>query len=144
MTVNGRLIYFTRFIPDVNAGGGCRRLVQMEQVFADLDVEIISARTINSGLKYSIFHRVFKDLKTKLKLFGFLEKYIVSGGEYGLWHRNHRDIVYRLNSISRLWSNAMHQSNNIKLVLLDDPIYFAPLVKKLQKYQAVLIHLLNL
>lgn len=134
MKIHGKYIYFTRFLPNVNAGGGCRRLLQMEQVFANIACELISSRVGMPETKSSIFTKAFNILKSKLKALDLLEKHFVTDGEYHLWHREHRDYVYDLKVISRQWARLILNPANIKLAIVDDPIYFAPLIKKLKAY----------
>ena len=52
--------------------------------------------------------------------------------EYQLWSEERRRVVYRLREISREWSKGIEQIPQLKLAISDDPIYFAPLLKKLE------------
>ena len=134
MKIDSKYVYFTRFLPDVNAGGGCLRLIQIEQVFADIGLEFISSRAGMLKTTSSISVKAFKILKSRLNVLGVLEKHFVTDGEYHLWHREHRDYIYDLKLISRQWISLIENPQNIKLAFIDDPIYFSPLVKKLKAY----------
>ena len=128
-----KYIYFSRFVPDIHSGGGCRRLVQMEQIFAHLGFKLISSRENHPESKVSYLTGVLNVLKSKFNVLVFLEKYFVTNGEYFFWHRDHRDFVFDQKDFSHRWARLIRKSSNIKLAMVDDPIYFSPLVKKLKR-----------
>ncbi|PIE29416.1 hypothetical protein CSA57_08405 [candidate division KSB3 bacterium] len=51
-------------------------------------------------------------------------------GEYFKWSKQKRDDVYRLRAISNFWAHKIDTFRQLRLAVVDDPIYFAPLVKK--------------
>jgi len=134
MKITSKYVYFSRFVPNINAGGGCRRLVQIEQVFANIGFELISPRTTVLDANPSLFSKVFNVLKPRLKVIALIDKYFIIGGEYHLWHKDRREYVYHLKLFSRQCACSIENFSDIELAMVDDPIYFAPLIKKLKTY----------
>lgn len=130
--MNKDCIYFTRFEPKVNLGGGCRRLAQLNQVLSIFDFELISSRTTAIVPETSTFIKGFNSLKYRVGMLNNLGKHYITNGEYNSWHPEYRDIVLYYRQIARQWADLI-KDLNFKLVFVDDPIYFSPLIKRLKK-----------
>ena len=124
-----KCLYFSRFDPaaDRGAGGGVRRLIQFMETFARLNFEVISAA---KEVRLSELHlnRFYSEALRRIK-----ERFLTHS-DYRSWSEHRRDAVYRLWRISRKWTSLIERMQDLKLVIVDDPIYFIPLVKKLKKY----------
>lgn len=125
-------LYFSRFEPTLEKGGGSRRVMQIMEVFADLNFEFISFQR-GDKLNKRFIDKLNMPSKKRLK------KIFVTNSEYKLWGKNRRDAFYRLRFVSRKWGKLIKKSHNIKLVLIDDPLYFIPLVKRLLKFNIPVI-----
>jgi glycosyltransferase involved in cell wall biosynthesis len=126
--------YFSRFEPTIDAGGGARRLVQVMEALESLNCELISAA------RRDRLNKQVHD-KSNSKTLKWLKKYFLMGGEYVLWSNERRDGVYRLRCISNEWGRLIKELPELKLAIVDDPIYFIPLVKKLKKYRIPIVAL---
>ncbi|MFQ5964298.1 MAG: hypothetical protein ACE5KZ_08450 [Candidatus Scalinduaceae bacterium] len=62
-------------------------------------------------------------------------------GKYVFWYNDYRPAIYRYSQVSHQWAKLIKKSTNLRFALVDDPIYFAPLVKKLKKYNVPIIAL---
>lgn len=125
----GRYVYFTRFELNEFSGGGCRRFVQLYQIIRERfpSLEVISSREISAG-----------SLSDEI-LYGLGLKGSVTGGDYTLWAEGHRDYAYSLTFAARKWARLLKSPAEIELAFVDDPIYFAPLVKRLREIKVPVV-----
>ncbi len=49
------------------------------------------------------------------------------------WGNDHRGMVYRLRKFSSLWAGSMNDLSRLDAAVMDDPVYFLPLFKRLCK-----------
>ena len=124
MSLN-KCFYFSRSKPFIDSGGGGRR--RTHQVFEALRAlgpcEFITA--------------VISDRKTHRKIHSkfrvYCNQHFVTGGEYKLWSPDRRVALYRLRAIARNWIKKGPNLSECDLAVVEDPIYFKPLVRKLKK-----------
>ncbi|MCU0285883.1 MAG: hypothetical protein MUF15_05745 [Acidobacteria bacterium] len=112
-----KIIYFSRLIPLENRGGGCRRLLQVYELLKKiyLDVELIYPDgEVASQFREHYFYKPFQKSYSITK-----------------WSNDHQNMVKRLEQYSRLWKKSVSQLKNLDFVVMDDPVYFLPLFKKL-------------
>ena len=124
-------IYFSRFEPNLDAGGGCRRLAQIRHVFAGMNLDLIMAEE-GENREYgrsSIFTRISQ----MSRITDFIGKSFVAFGEHKFWHKEHRNIVYNYQVKARRLANAIRMDLDISFALVDDPIYFKTLLTRLQQ-----------
>lgn len=119
-------IYFSRFEPTVDRGGGSRRTVQVLRAFDELDVRFVTATQ-----PYPFDREFFENIRSPGG--GWFNKKRITRGEYPYWSKTRREVVYRLRNISTHWAKSIDRHHMVRLVLMDDPIYFAPLAEKLFK-----------
>ncbi len=124
--LNKNCIYFSRFKPTTDRGGGSRRAMQVLRTFNRLDPLFVT-----DAEPFPFDRAAFKKLHAPGG--GWLKKSLVTRGEYPYWSKTRRDVVYRLRNFSAHWARLIDRRHSIRLVLMDDPIYFAPLAKKLFK-----------
>lgn len=122
-------IYFSRFLPTTEMGGGARRMVQIHEMLKSVvpEVQLISnargdhiPKKIRKKIK-AMSHR--KDFFAPPRLSWSLRK----------WSEEHRDMVYRLRKFSRIWVDSIKELPEMDMAIMDDPIYFLPLFKKLRR-----------
>lgn len=116
-----RYVYFTRFELNPSSGGGCRRFVQLHEILKERfeSLEVVSAR---AAMASSFSDKV---------LYAVGRKGYMTGGDYAPWADGHREHVYALTFAARRWVRLLRSQKGIKTAFVDDPIYFAPLVKHL-------------
>lgn len=113
-------LYFTRFLPTWDLGGGSRRLMQVWAILQDLGCELrTSAR--GEGLGADRLRRLEKGGN-------WLQRRRLRS-----WAAGRRPAVFRLREISRAWSRDDEIGAGIDLAFLDDPIYFLPLFETLER-----------
>jgi len=117
------LIYFSRFLPSTERGGGSRRMMQIWELLQGLagDCEVVSTQR-KDHLPEAGQKRIAENVSRS-----------ISGGDYPLWSETRRHAVCRLREVSREWSRNIADLPRLKLAVLDDPIYFIPLLEKLQQ-----------
>lgn len=123
------IIYFTRFLPTYERGGGSRRMMQIWEVLkgVDSECELVSAQRQDRLSKQALM-RIEENLPAK------------SEKEYQVWSETKRMSVCRLGEISQEWSQqTMEEITRLKLVIMDDPIYFIPLFEKLKHLNVPII-----
>jgi hypothetical protein len=124
-------LYFSRFILSTDFGGGSRRAVQLIKNLPDLDLKVVSSLN-----KDDIKDIPFDKLNYRSQN---LVSKIIRGKNYKKWSNDRRDGFFKLRAISNEWAKNMHRFSDFKLFLVDDPIYFLPLVKKLKKNKCPVI-----
>jgi hypothetical protein len=68
-----------------------------------------------------------------------MEKILVTEGDYNLWNKSHKKYFYSLRKVSKRWANSLMPDKEISFAMLDDPIYFSPLLKKLKEYKIPIV-----
>jgi glycosyltransferase involved in cell wall biosynthesis len=120
LIASGEVVYFSRCYPTTEGGGGCRRTAQLADVLKDTGFRFVSVRDYYSG-KY----KGVPDFQEYLKS-GDIPQWYMSK-----WRPGRRDDVAFMYYVSWLWGNEIAKSGSLKLALVDDPIYFFPLVRQL-------------
>jgi hypothetical protein len=128
-----RIVYFTRFLPTLERGGGSRRTMQIIETLRDLNIEVISAPR-GDGLESDAFNRINEAA-------GNLDTTTGNNTppDLALWNTQRRRGVFRLKEISRAWKENHLLFKDISLALVDDPLYFPSLVEALEKKSALMV-----
>ena len=106
-------IYFTRFMPTCERGGGSRRMIQMWETLKRLKSE---CHVVSTQRKDFLSMEALKRI----------EKNIPMDNKYRLWSEKRRKSVYRLSEISREWTRSIREIPRLELAVLDDPPPFPP------------------
>ena len=117
------VIFFSRFVLDEESGGGCRREAQLGEVLHPLDYEFRSWRNSRSWFK--------NQMSGKQRLLFQVEKRILPYRKY--WDDFYIDQMIKMKAVTRGWKKNLGKNKNLKLVIIDDPLYFYPLVEYLHK-----------
>ncbi len=123
------VLYFTRFLPTCDRGGGSRRLMQIWEVLKGVngECELVSTQR-QDRLSEEALRRIEERLARQ------------SGKEYQFWSEKRRTSACRLGEISREWSRLKRREiAGLKLAIMDDPIYFIPLFEKLKHFHIPII-----
>jgi hypothetical protein len=123
------IIYFSRFLPSVERGGGSRRLMQICLAVKGMNAEweLVSTQR-QDRLSMEAVRRIEKSLAGKLKK------------KPRFWSEKRWPAACRLGEISREWSRQIGRENRrLPLAILDDPIYFIPLFEKMKRLAIPLI-----
>jgi hypothetical protein len=123
------IIYFSRFLPSIERGGGSRRLLQVCQVLKGMnaDWELVSTQR-QDRLSEEAIRRIEKSLPGQCRK------------TCRCWSEKRRTAACRLGEISREWSRQAGKENSrLKMAIMDDPIYFIPLFEKLKRLAIPLI-----
>ncbi len=128
------ITHFSRFQLNPTRNGGCRRTAQIHEAFGGLDVTFIQLTAVMPP-KISFLSRIRHWFRV------YNRKKIRSRGQFALWTPDYRPYVYLNHLKSLLWAQAMRQDSGIELVIIDDPVFFEPLVKKFKKYAIPMVAL---
>jgi glycosyltransferase involved in cell wall biosynthesis len=125
------VLFFSRFMLDENGGGGMRREAQMADIMHPLNYRFLSCRDSNW----------FKNKKSRIdKMKLKLEKKFSPYSHF--WIDDYfRDYVFKMRAVSREWIKDLNPSPGIELVMMDDPIYFYPLVEYFHKKKIPIVGL---
>ena len=150
-----KIIHFSRFVPTINLGGGARRTLQIMKVFEPFNPEMISSSR-GGGIKITeeelFFNRAIKlrhyyENSGKLKYWSTFDTgklapekdgdeningHNLEPAEFKKWSPKYRGVVSRLRRVSGEWANLLGLPG-LSLALVDDPIYFVPLLEKLKE-----------
>jgi hypothetical protein len=119
-------IYFTRFKPTIERGGGSRRLMQMLEAFKSFNTGVVSTARADR-LSGKAIKEVISDVEKTIDEDGLL------GIEYKMWSRDCREYVCRLRGFAGKWVQSVTELPEQDIVFLDDPIYFTPLLAELKR-----------
>jgi hypothetical protein len=128
-------IYFSRFKPNYNGGGGSRRMIQIHELFKKI-VPDLHVFTNAGGDKNE--RKLKKKIRTDSERRDFLSP-VRRSPSLRMWHDDHRTLAYRLQEFSKIWARAASGWQDCDLAIMDDPIYFAPLFKKLQRLRIPIV-----
>jgi hypothetical protein len=117
--------YFSRFEPSVERGGGSRRVLQILEILRGLSIELISSYR-SDRLDAEALRRIQENVQKKQDL------YSRPGVRGKQWSDLYVPYLFRLREISREWSRSIPELSTLEIALLDDPIYFVPLLKHLK------------
>lgn len=122
------VVYFSRFFPVFDGGGGSRRTVQIWE-----DLQPLGCRLISTARGDGVTPTQLKRIKTGTN--GWLPQLNILRREYPLWFGKHRRRACRLRLFARHWLQAWSQFVGIRCALIDDPIYFGVFARELQRRQ---------
>jgi len=114
-----RTWFFSRFHLSESGGGGTRRERQIAQSLMPLNYRFISS------------------LKTKYTPISFWRKIRRFNRKHAFWREDLRRYVDRLWVFSEKWSRKIPEW--LELAIMDDPLFFPPLAKKIKKMQIPLV-----
>jgi glycosyltransferase involved in cell wall biosynthesis len=121
-------IYFSRIMPGIESGGGARRRAyQVREALQTLcPFEWVSAPRGD---------RIDGRTLEKIKAAGRTLKgrHFITHPGLKWWAPERRNNIYYLGRISRQWTKTIRELPRLDLAVVDDPIYFPYLVKKLKK-----------
>jgi hypothetical protein len=122
-----KIIYFSRLLPQEDKGGGCRRLLQIQEFLKRIHPQVELVHPWRSDL---IPPEKEKKLyaQNRGKVFYSLP---LPGVFINKWSDEHQGMIYRFHAYSRIWIHAVPDLGKLDLAVMDDPIYFLPLFKKL-------------
>ena len=125
-----KIIYFSRLLPVQNKGGGCRRLLQIHDFLKKIDPQVELVHPWRSDL---ILPEKMKKVNTKNQG-KFFQSFPFPGifiNNINKWSNNHQGMIYRLRKASKILLHTVSDLEKFDLAVMDDPIYFMPLFKKL-------------
>jgi glycosyltransferase involved in cell wall biosynthesis len=117
-----RVLYFSRFMPTCDAGGGSRRLMQMLELLEDFNCEVVSSARADRIEKKALERIQAGQAGSVLARPAFFRSSL------NLWCESRRNAARRLHAFSRHWSRYLQRTIKPDLILVDDPVYFRPLV----------------
>lgn len=122
-----QIMYFSRFRPTYEMGGGARRMTQLYEMLLSIlpEMQLISTQRND---------RIPKEIKKKIKKLSNREDFFApTRWSLGIrkWSRDHIDMTYRLLKYSKIWLKSIGELPQLDLAIMDEPIYFLPLFKKL-------------
>ncbi len=125
--MSSEIVYFSRFLPSCDLGGGSRRMLQILETLQAFfpGMETVSSARLDRIPADERERFVQKSGQTKYRAPGFPRLLL------GRWPESQRDMVFRLRKISTLWQRSISGLDRLRLVCMDDPVYFRPLARRL-------------
>ncbi len=124
------VVFFSRFVLDENSGGGCRREAQVAEALRPLHFHFISSRH-SAWVKNQVSKKDYFKLQIEKKCSPYRN----------CWANNYMDAIFKMKATAREWKNFIKQNKDIKLAVVDDPLYFYPLVAFLYKQKIPIVGL---
>lgn len=124
-------LYFSRYRADQVDNGGARRVAQMLQSLDGYELEFVTSLTkpavsadTGAGGADSLFIKVGN---------------AVACGRYRKYSAEFANWLFFSRRLARRWVRALESRDNVRLVIVDDPIFFAPLVRALHERKIPII-----
>lgn len=137
-------VYYTRFEPDPWGNGGRRRAAQTLRLFEEWNPSIVQVAQGEPRWNYTdyLFARFLK--RANPWTWELMRREWDTRGEYLRWTRNRRYYFWLLQS------SAWHRATELRrsesqpaLALIDDPVYFAPLVRELARLSVPVVGIVH-
>ena len=122
-----KVIYFSRLLPQEDKGGGSRRLLQIQEFLKRIHPQVELVHPWRSDL---IPVEKMKQINTRSREKSF-HSFPLPGMFINKWSEEHRGMIYRFREYCRVWLRSVPDLEKLDLAVMDDPIYFLPLFKKL-------------
>lgn len=124
------ILYFSRYRADRVDNGGARRVAQILQLLDGYDLEFVSSLTKPAGGDGNVggSGRLLDKVGNAVAC-GRYRKY---AAEFANW-------IFFSRRLARRWVRALESRDNVRLVIVDDPIFFAPLVRALHERKIPII-----
>jgi len=122
---SAEIIYFSRYRADLVDNGGARRVAQLLQLLDRYELEFVSSLSKPSvgGNQVAAGAGSLMSMVLQALVHGRYRKY---SAEFAYW-------IFFSRRLARRWGRALARRDNVRLVIVDDPIFFAPLVHALHK-----------
>jgi hypothetical protein len=122
------IAYFSRFKATLEAGGGCRRMMQILALLRS---------TYPESRLFTMADKTLLPKRTRLRLRAEFQRAAPSWtARFGMrlwrWSPEHRESVWRLWRHSQAWAKECPGLDSLDLALIDDPVYFQPLFNLLE------------
>jgi len=133
-------LYFSRYLPDTHSHGGTRRTAQIVDLLKGVDYEFIAADNYQYlPIEDSCIEKLFCKLPKYCQFIESKRKEQITAGVYWKWAASKRDYLYGLNKLAHHWQQVLQSNNHLQFVIVDDPIYFAPLIRFLHTRNVTII-----
>jgi hypothetical protein len=116
-----RIVYISRFQPSIRGGGGSRRILQIMKL-----IRKHPFRLLTTWRRDGISREQSRAIKKKWELFN---KNTIGRDEYSLWPHSRLKYAYQLRELGKIWSSSLQHFQNLKLLLVDDPLFFPSLIQ---------------
>ncbi len=120
-TFRPRIVYISRFPPSIRGGGGSRRILQIMKL-----IRKHPFRLLTTWRRDGISREQNLAINKNWELFN---KYSSGRDEYSLWPHSRLKYAYRLRELGKIWSSSLLRFQNLKLLLVDDPLFFPSLIE---------------
>ena len=117
------ILIFSRFVLNENGGGGCRRESQLAEALLPLEYRFFSSRD-SDWIKNKVSKTEHRKLKWEEKISPYKNFWV---NDY------YRDAAFKIKAAATDWIKHIKENPRVKLVIMDDPLYFYPLVEYLYK-----------
>ncbi|MFA5114068.1 MAG: hypothetical protein WC529_07235 [Candidatus Margulisiibacteriota bacterium] len=121
-----KLIYFSRFLPTIDRGGGCHRMMQMLTALSGFEVELVSAPRGDWLPENKLRHNAREVAVNVQSALARLSPAVD-------WGPDLNKMAIRFRSIAGQWADKLTAAKAPALVIIDDPIYFLPLYDRVKK-----------
>jgi hypothetical protein len=124
------VVFFSRFVLNENSGGGCRRETQVAEALLPLNFRFFSSRD-SARIKNQVSKKDYIKLQIEKKFSPYRN----------FWVNSYLDTIFKMKAAARQWQYHIKKNKNIKCALVDDPLYFYPLVEFLYKQKIPVVAL---
>jgi glycosyltransferase involved in cell wall biosynthesis len=126
LIATSEIIYFSRLLPKVDGDGGFRRTAQIVETLKGIDCTFVSALD---------FHETYNTpgYMKSAEYQEYLNDDALSSAYLEKWIPRRRNTIAYLHHVSWIWQRRLQNNKTVKLVIVDDPIYFEPLVRYLAR-----------
>lgn len=130
-----KAVYFSRFMPHHEHGGGSRRLLQIHEILK----MIFPGLQLISSSRGDRIPRLVRDeiVETSNRKFLFAPTGLLQ--VLRKWSLDKQRMAYRLQKFSKIWAASIQDFPALDFAIMEDPIYFPPLFKKIRRLRIPVI-----
>lgn len=122
-----KVVYFSRFHNNPNGHGGDKRTAQICEILSQIEYEFVSMYSMPypyTNKQEQILNKPSGLFQTKL---AFLYKQYVTNWKYQHWSDRIRDSIFYFHTLTKTFIDSL-KSNTPDLLIIDDPVFLAPIV----------------
>lgn len=123
-----KIIYFSRFHNNPDSHGGDKRAAQICEMLSEINYEFVSMYTMPLPYTEKQQQRLNKPSGLLQRKLALRQKQRVTCGKYQKWSPRIRDFIFEFHTRAQVFVDTL-KNNQPSLLIIDDPVFLAPLVK---------------
>lgn len=133
-----KIVYFSRFWNNSDSHGGDKRAAQICEMLCAIGYEFVSMYSMPLPYTEKQQQRLNKPSGLLQRKLALLQKQHVTCWKYHKWSERIRDFIFEFHARAQVFVNML-KSNPPDLLIIDDPVFLAPVISYAQSRKIPLI-----